>query len=236
MPRPPAKNPRLNDRDYEIFQHIMRYRLSTREALHKLFFSDSEPNAVTKVTSRLTEHGFLNRFELYPPRTYFVLGPQAVRIMGVAPKKTKELGPQALIREYATLGFCCLGPQTRVRLTVREIQARNPYLLHKNLDSSHYYLDHDGETPRLGYIRVDYGGPPEHIIRKCRQDVEIRYPNQAFTSLMDEGRFLIAIVTGREEKVAAIHECLKRFEWKVRFRIEVLPDLVELIARFQSAI
>ena len=76
MSRPPTKTPRLGDRDYEIFEHLTRYHITTREVLRRLFFSDSEENAVTKVTSRLTLHGYLNRYELYPPRTYFVVGPR----------------------------------------------------------------------------------------------------------------------------------------------------------------
>jgi hypothetical protein len=235
MPRPPAKNPRLVDRDYEIFQHVMRYHMTTREVLHRLFFSDSEENAATKVTSRLTLHGFFNRYDLYPPRTYFLLGPQAARIMGVSPKKTKEFGPQALVREYATLAYCCLAPEPRTRLTVREIQQRHTQLLQPKLDSSHYYLDNDGQKTRLAYIRVDYGGPPEHIVRKCKEDIDARYSYPAFRELIDGGGFLIAIVTARDEKAAAIHDALKRHDWQnTRFRIEVVPDLVHLLTRFES--
>ncbi len=256
MPRPPAKNPRLNDRDYDIFEHILRYRLTTREVLHKLFFNDSEENAVTKVTSRLTEHGFLNRHDLYPPRTYFVLGPKAGRIMGVSPKKTRELGPQALIREYAMLIYCCMVPdavpphpltpqtdtpapsditkQRRGRLTVAELSTGFPSLLQRKLDSSHYYVDRVGDTTRLNYLRVDYGGPPEHLVRKARQDIQARLPHPAFRQLMDSGRFLLTILTGRKEKQAAIEQSLKDHEWPVEIRVDVLADLVELIARFQG--
>jgi hypothetical protein len=82
---------------------------------------------------------------------------------------------------------------------------------------------------------VDGGGPPDHIVRKCREDLERRYEHQPFRELIDSDRFLIAIVTGREEKSLAIHECLKRHSWPIRFRIDVVPDLVQLIARFQHA-
>lgn len=64
MTRKRTRNPRLSDRDYELFEHIMRYHLTTREVLHRLFFSDSDENAVTKVTSRLVLHGYLSRYEL----------------------------------------------------------------------------------------------------------------------------------------------------------------------------
>jgi hypothetical protein len=235
MARPPTKNPRLADRDYEMFHHVMRYHMTTREVLHRLFFSDAEENAVTKVTSRLVRHGYFNRYELYPPRTYFVLGSLAASLMGISPKKTKEFGPQALIREFATLAYCCLAEQPRKRLMVRELQEHHSCYLQRNLDSSHYYLDNDGQTTRLAHIRVDYGGPPDHIVRKCKQDIDDRYAQESFRQLIDAGGFLVAIVTAREEKAAAIHEALKRHDWKnTRFRIEVVPDLVHLITRFEG--
>lgn len=234
MPRPPAKNPRLADRDYEILQHVMRYHLTTRDVLHRLFFSDSDPNAATKVTSRLILHGFLHRCELYLPKTYFIFGPNAAIIYGLSRQKIREFGPQALVREYGTLAYCCLSSQPRVRLTVSEIQKRHPELLNAKLDSSHYYLDNDGEVTRLAYIRVDHGGPPDHIVRKCKEDLQQRYAYKAFTDLIDHDRFMIAIATGTAEKAAAIHEAVKRHDWRNRFRIEVVEDLIHLIARFQG--
>jgi len=119
---------------------------------------------------------------------------------------------------------------------VREIQERHPQFLQPKLDSSHYYLDNDGETVRLGYIRVDHGGPPDHVVRKCREDLEQRYEHQAFRELIDGGRFLIAVVTAREEKKHAIHEALGRHRWSIRFRIEVVSDLLHLITRFDSVV
>jgi hypothetical protein len=234
MTRKRTRNPRLSDRDYEVFQHIMRYRMTTREVLHRLFFSDSDENAVTKVTFRLVLHGYFKRYELYHPRTYFVLGPQAASILGLSRKKTEEFGLQKLIEEYGTLAFCCLAPEPRVRLSVRETRERHPQLLQGGVESSRYYLDNDGQTTRLGFIRVDFGDPPDHIARKCREDPESRCRHAAFKELIDSDRFLIALVTAREEKAAAIHECLKRHTWPNRFRIEVVPDLVHLLTRFEG--
>ena len=234
MPRPIAKNPRLVDRDYEILQHLGRYHITTREVLHRLFFSDSEENAVTKVTSRLTLHGFLNRYELYFPRTYFTLGPQATLLLGATPKKCHELGPQALIREFGTLAYCCLSQESRTRLTVSEIRERHPQLLQHGFDSSHYYLDNDGETTRLAHIRVDYGGGLEHIVRKCHDEIETRYESAVFKQIIDNDRFLVAIVTAHQDKVNAIHEAVKRQKWPCRFRIEAVPDLANLITRFEG--
>ena len=168
MARRITKHPRLVDRDYEILDHLRRYRMTTREVLHRLFFSDSELNAVTKVTSRLVDHGFLNRYELYSGRSYFVVGPESAKLFGLSPKKCKAIGTQALPREYGILLYCCMASTPRERLLVSELQQKIPNFTGKRSDCGHYYLDHDGENVRLAHIRVDQGGPPDHVVRKCR--------------------------------------------------------------------
>jgi len=221
---------RLVDRDYEIFDHVMRYRLTTREVLHRLFFSDSEPNAVTKVTSRLTRSKFLNRYELYPSRSYFTLGPKSASFLGVAYKRTRDLGPLAKAREFGVLSYCCLSEQLRERLAVRELSERHPDLLQGGLDNSHYYLHNDGNVTRLAYIRVDLGGSVDHILRKCRDDITARLRFDSFEHLMNNDRFAIAIVTGRKEKVARIRDATdQRKDWPVAFYVEAVPELVELV-------
>lgn len=223
--------PRLGPRDNDIFEHLGRYRLTTREVLHRLFFDELELNAVTKVTSRLCRDGFLNRFELYPSHSYFVLGGEGARVLGVTKKRTEAMGVQSLPIEYATLAYCTAKPG-RERLTRQELQEHHPQYLAPGIDASHYYLDHDGEKARLAYIRVDCGGSADHVVRKCRGDLEERQEHPPFAELIGRGQFLIAVVTGRAEKAAAIHEALKRHSWPIRFRIEVIPELVGLIPRF----
>ena len=234
MPRKPTRRPRLNERDFEIFDHLRRYRITTSEILHGLFFSDSQPNAVTKVTTRLVKHGYLNSFELYAPRKYFTIGPKAAHLMGISLNHTKKPGPQALIQDYGTLEFCFRGDDPRERLLVREIHERDPALLARRLTSNRYYLDHHTDTVRLGFIRVDFAGELSHLMRKCRQDVDRRYEHQSFRELIDNGCFLIALVTAREERKDDIHAALRRYEWPIHFRIEVVPNLVHLLARFQK--
>lgn len=226
-----SARPRLGDRDFEIFEHVMRYRMTTREALHRLFFADSELNAVTKVTSRLTDHGFLNRYELYPGRSYYTLGPKSASFLGIPIKKTRDLGPLAKAREFGVLSFCCLSNQLRERLTVQELAQRHPDLLLGGLDNSHYYLDRQEEVTRLAYLRIDLGGSIDHVLRKCREDIAARQGIAAFDHLLSLDRFLIAIVTGREEKAERLRTAAQAFShWPVRFRIEAVADLVELVS------
>lgn len=230
-----TKHPRLVDRDYEILDHLRRYRLTTREVLQRQFFSDLELNAVTKVTSRLVDHGFLNRYDLYSGHSYFVIGPEATKLFGVSPKKCKPLGTQALPREYGILLFCCMAETPRERLLVSELQKKLPDFTGKHTDCGHYYLDHDGSMVRLANMRVDQGGPPDHVARKCRDDLEMQMRHTPVRTLVEQDRFMVAIITATDEKAAAIKEALKRHTWPVRFRVEPVPQLAELLARYSNS-
>ena len=222
---------RLGDRDYDIFAHIMKYRMTTREVLHRLFFADSDLNAVTKVTSRLVTHKYLNRHSLYEPRTYFTLGPEAASLFALSGRKTVALGSQSLPRELGMLNFCCLSDTPRERLRVAEVREQYPTIVAKKVDSSSYYLDHDGKKTRLAYMRVDHGGPTSHVLRKCRSDVRVRQNHAPLQELIETDRFLIAVITAHEEKKQMIEHALRQQSWRVQFRIEVVSDLAHLLTR-----
>lgn len=227
-----TKNPRLVDRDYDILDHLTRYRLTTRDVLHQLFFDDSEINAVTKVTTRLTEHGFLKKYEWATGRNYFVIGQEAARIMGVSPRKCKPIGPQAFPMELATLMFCCLQEPRRERLKVAELNRQFPDLLARKLDNSHYYLDHCPDGPvRLAYIRVDQGGTRDHIARKCEKDIRDRQYIPSFRELVETDRFMIAVITATQEKAQLIRQTLAKRSWPIRFRVEVVKELALVLPR-----
>jgi hypothetical protein len=232
MSTSPSRRPRLGPRDNDIFEHVLRYRLTTRDVLHRLYFADAEPNAVTKVTSRLCKHALLSahRFETFPSRSYYALGPEGARLLGVSSKRAKPLGVQALPIEFATLMYCA-ADSGRERLTRRELEEHHPHYLVPGVDAGRYYLDREGETTRLAYIRVDCGGAVDHVVRKCRGDLEERQGHASFASLIERGQFLIAVVTGREEKATAIREAIRRHQWPIRFRVEVVPELLQLMPR-----
>ena len=236
-----ANNFRLSERDYDIFEHLSRHRMTTREILHKLFWEDSSINAVSKVTSRLVRFGFLNRYELYPPRPYFGAGPQAARLVGIFPDRCKPIGVQDLPIELGILDFCCAVKPVRDRLKVSELAQHDPRLLKKNLASNRYYIDVDHvegneEKRRLGYIFVDCGGEPTHVARKCDHLIEQRYKHEAFRERIDQDRFVITIVTACEEKRDAINDALDRRTWPhpVPFRFHVTPDLAHLVFRLKT--
>jgi hypothetical protein len=232
MARRRTKHPQLRDRDWEVLEHVARYHMSTPEVLHRLFWDDDDGRtAVTKVTSRLTDHGFLNRHDFVRTRSYFTLGPKGTRSLGIPQKRANPLGPQALCQAYGVLGFCCLKEEERERLLVREIQEINPGYLHRGVEAGPYYLETENERASLAFIRVDGGGSAEHVARKCKEDVQKREKVPALRELIGQGRFVIAVVTAevpKDAKAAEIRDAVQRQKLPIRVRVESVPDLFEL--------
>ena len=228
----PSHNPRLQERDEDILEHVRRYRLSTPEVLHRLFFDDSERNAVTKVTTRLTELKFLENHPLFGANRYFTLGSLGARAMGRTQKNVGPLGPQALYRDFGALEFFCRANPPRTNFTVSEL-ARDPKfapLLARKIDSSHYYLDVEDGVNRLGYLWVEGGGPIEHIVRKVQQKIiDPRMSVPILANYIQTRRFVVAVVTCTEAKRALIADALRQIATPAHFRIEVVPDLIQLL-------
>lgn len=221
--------PRFSDRDSDILEHVVRYRMTTREVLHKLFFSDSEPNAVTKVTSRLVRNRFLTRFDLHSGKSYYSVGPNAARIYGYTQRKCKQLGPQALVENYAILQYCMQGNTPRERLHVSELQVHLGSLTGKNLELSKFYIDTEDGIPMLACMRVEHGSDVAHTVRKCRADLEQLARHSKIHQLIQHQRFLMAIIASTQAKVEGIKTSIARQTWPIRIRVEAVPDLLPLV-------
>lgn len=230
MARRPRHNPRLQDRDYDILEHVDRYRLTTPQILHQLFFSDSDRNAVTKVTSRLCTDEFLAVHPLYGSNVYFTLGRRGAKLFRLAAGRVGAIGPQALYRDFGVLHFCCQAPTPREKLRFSDIQQKYPQAIAKGLDSSHYYVDHHDGISRLAYIWVEAAGTVAHITHKIRHDIiEHRRHVPVLRQLIDEGRFAVAIITYSDDKRAAIIDALRQVPTSAAFRVEVVPELRHLL-------
>jgi len=232
MARRQTRNPQLRDRDWEILEHVARYHMSTPDVLHRLFWeSDDGRTAVTKVTSRLTDHGYLSRHDFIHPKSYFGLGPNGTKALGIPKSRSKHLGPLALCSSYGVLAYCCLREERQERLTVRELLEFNADYVQKKIESSPYYLHTTDGRTSLAYIRVDGGGSVDHVVRKCKRDFQRRAKLPAFRELIAQERFDIAVVTGavpQDAKAKEIREALSRQKLPVRFHVVSVPDLVEL--------
>lgn len=204
-------------RDKEILDFIIRYRLGTNASLHKAIFADQSINAVTKVTARLCASGFLRRYPLLPPETYFRIGPEAVRQLGISPRRTEPLGPQSLPSDYAVLLYATHTTKSRRRLTSDELADYMPWLPDE-LRRAPYCLMDDG---RLELVRVDLGGSPQHVARKAAADISARLEVPELTNLVAAGRFQLAILTTTNDKSRLITSAIETQGWSQTVRIHM---------------
>lgn len=222
----------LTGRDQQILEHVFRHRMTTNGVLHKLFLRNRQPNAVTKITSRMCRECLLAKHPLHHPRVYYTLGPRGAQQLGVTSHRTCPLGPQALPTEFGALAYAALGPAYHQRLTTTEVGAHFPWLPEPLLDFPHC-LDTSAQPPVLELIRVDLGGTPDHVARKCDGDIQARRQYREFQRLLDEKRFRLVVVTSSSHKAAAIRSALDQHLWPdgLQIHLAVVTQLLFLHAR-----
>lgn len=220
---------RLLDRDYEILEHLMTYRFTTREVLHRQFFADSELNAVSKVTTRLTKSEHLTRHEPVGNLVYFSLGKRGAKLFGAPARCAEKPGPQTLYTQLGILGYCFGEKPQRTRLRVATLLEKHPALLKKGVDSSQYVVDASTTPSLLSYVRIDGGGQNDHVLRKIDADIKCRLEIPLCASLMQSGRFQIACVTFTEEKQKELERKIPAQNFPCAVTVEVVPILSDLL-------
>ena len=231
----PAPRTRHQQRDRAILDHVARHRITIRRLLRQLFFPGTNPAAATKVTTRLCRHGRLARHVLCHPRVYFTLGPREARDRGLSPSRAEPLGPQALPSEYAAVAYATFGAVMHRRLTTDELAALFPWTPPALAEVPHC-LDESGQPPVLERIRVDLGGTPDHVARRCDADLADHRRLREFSTLLTQRRFRLVVVTGTPQKAVAIKEAIGRHAWPegLRVHLAVVPDLLLLTARLND--
>jgi hypothetical protein len=223
---------RLTARDRDIIEHVVRDRISTNEVIQHRFFDRAHATSVTRTTARLCAAGWLSAFPLIYPTNYFIPGKLAASAYGLPVGRTYPLGPQALPSEYAVLEYTAASASQVRRLYVEELQTQVPWYRPEWMLAPHCRRDADEKTT-LELIRVDLGGPPDHIARKCRRDVGLRREATEFDELVARGEFSLVILTGSTNKAAAIQTALDQHLWPepLSFRIAVFMSLIPLLPR-----
>jgi hypothetical protein len=223
---------KLTTRDYEILQHLLRYKVASREMFHRALFSKVSLNAVTKVVTRLVANGWLKRHPFLVASCYFTLTERAARLFGLPDAAIERPMPSRdIIAEYATAAYCCLGDKPRKRLTREEIEVDYAHLHFDQLDVEHYYLDPSFRPELLGQVFVDEGSTPAPFLECCRNDVATRCKRAAFRKQVQGGGFRLTILTAVPEKAAVLKAGLKKIQWPEGLRTEVVavPGLINAV-------
>ncbi len=225
---------RLSGRDFAVLHHVLRYRLTTIAALCRTVLPGLSANAAGKIVNRLCAAGYLQKYDMVHPGKYYVLGDQGVRLLGAGGHRTVSLGPQSLPTEYAVLAYATLGQHQRRRLTSDEVSLRCPGLKRSLADAPHC---EDPTRGVLELVRVDLGGPVDHVVRKCHRDLVRRYRFPHFARLVTQGEFRLAVITTTSAKAAAIRQSLDRRDWPggLMIHFSVIPELLTIMTSHSNA-
>ena len=220
---------RISERDRRIVEHVARYRLTTVEVLRRTVIGGLSANAVSKVANRLCDSGLLQKFTLLHPTRYYLLGEAGAKALGVGLHRTAPLGPQSLPMEYAVLAYSTLSKHPRQRLTSDEVQKLCPWFPTAFVEAPHCFEE---QQQILELIRIDLGGPADHVARKCSADVNERRRIREFDQYITSGHFRLVVVTATKEKSAAIRQALDRHDWPSGFALHpsIVPQLLSLTA------
>lgn len=218
----------ITDRDNEILKHVARYKLTTPDALRRLFFADAKPGGEKNVLRRLVGE-YLQTQPLFGKRVYYQLTSLAAKTLGESDESATPFGPQALVRLFGVMGFCCLG-KTIIQVFTRGefIKAFPTFAESLDLGQTHFYLDYDGRTTRLGQILVEQGGEYQRIINKCRKIVERGREITGFQEIIADELFVIAIILAEDSKREILYTQIQKNPLPIWCRVEVLSDLGKL--------
>jgi hypothetical protein len=231
MKNPTRRLRRFSDRDRGIIEFTARYRIATKEVLHRLFFDENEPNAVTKVVQRLCDEHWLRKYPLVYPSQYLIPGKRTAQALGLPNARTLPLGPQSLPTEFAILQYATDDAEVG-RLTPDELVVLHPWFRDEWLTATHC-LRRSDQMQIVELLRVDLGGPADHVARKCHADIQARTTLPQFETLVNDSLFRVVVVTATTDKAASIQLALQGHLWPagLRFHFAVVPQLLPLLPR-----
>ena len=218
---------RIKSADLAVLQHVSRYRLTTPRILTSASMPETiDEGAAEAILDELASNRWLAKLPLAPTGClgdYYQLTEKAAAKLGCDPKTAQSLKREGRIACYAVASFCCSQKTFRRLFTKDEFIKAFGELWYPG-QPVRYYLE-PGETkrPKLAFLKVDDGGQGQwdRLIDSCmrflRQRTDVnrvashyRLQTEAFSQLVNRGRFQISVLTSLPEKQRAIELELER--------------------------
>lgn len=215
----------------DILAHIRAFRMTTMPVLQRLFFADQDVEAVRSWKRRLRRAGLIDTAPFIGSDRYIHLTVAGWKKLGDEPPKGRTtLTAFPLARQYGMLAFCCLLVTVQRKLTGQEFIEKFPALADNALPKHYYYVDKDTQPQRLGFIYVDHGRRAQRIHQRYRDIVRQRFNHPRWREdVLNRDRFIVAIVTAKPQKKKLIEEVFGEQKRLVPYRVEAVPDLIDLI-------
>jgi hypothetical protein len=222
------------DPQRKLLEHLRRYRISTASIIASQVCGNSE-NATKKLILRSRE--YLASDPLGPKTVYYRLTPAGAKLIGAPEEIARPLGPQALPKTLAILGFCA-GSAIRERYTRNEFIEDLPELAKDLLGRDYhtdFFVDFDGQDARLGQIVVDLAGDYKKLISKCRVRLREYLDLASVRDIVADGLLTFAIIVAEEEKAQAIRLALKEKPLRARVIVETSAELQKCPIQYGGA-
>lgn len=221
----------LGKRDRLILADAIRYRLMTNDFMRGRYLSQVLPNAVVKITGRLVRQGWLNAFTLIDRQQYFVPGARLTKLYGLPASRSRPLGPQSLATSYAIAKYCFTAGFSVQPANDDELISAFPWM-ESSMLSGNQAIEDSPPAPTLRLLRIDLGGTPEHIAKKCTSDLASRQTNSSFNELVAQKRFVLVAIAARPTKQELIQKAIAKRQWPkgMRFQVFVVPELAQFLS------
>ncbi len=226
-----SRRQQLGKRDRAIVADVIRYRLTTNELIHQRYLPQANINAVTKITSRLTAAGWLQRHTLVGSQLYFVPSRTACRHFALSISRCRPMGLQTLATSLSIAQYCQTLSQGYRLVDSGDLELYWSWIPPK-LRRFPYAMLPGADAVQLRPIRVDLGGTPEHVATKCAHDIKLRQQVGGFRALLSERRLVYVVLTSTDTKKDLIKSAIQNRDWpdNTRFEVVEIPDLCWLLS------
>ena len=201
-----------------VKRHVERYRITTVDAVHRLFYAGKSRDAAKKALNRMVDADDLASVPI-GKRTFY-------QIHGTAP-----LTSQPLWERFAVLTFCVMREPAQKRLTPQEFTELFPEFQNAPGISpahQHYFLPLAG-SPRLARALVDSDADADRVARKCRETLRDASNTPGLVQLLDARLFVIAVLFAEQAKADTVAAILREQKLGAVFQFHVIPELNDLL-------
>ena len=180
----------LSARDFDVLEHIARYRVGTMQSLKNTVFQGKSINVVGKVTRRLVRQGWLTQHQTGSFFFVFTLSRKTCCLMDLPVELApKEINADALVTDYGILNYCCGEGQDRNRLTRDELRESYASYCEADPGGGRFLLDGGFRPAKLGLMWVDRCGDLEAFVAECRKEWEAQWARPAFRDAVGRSGF-----------------------------------------------
>lgn len=234
----------LDNEDAARLDHVHTFRITSFEALHRLFFKGRSIDAAKAWVYKMRDAGYLLTADKAIGLNAAIYLTRSARqqVYGERVRKPNPyLSENELPVAYGILWYCCLGPSVIDKLDGRRFAETFPELttpgpadrIDNNLPTDRYYLDDAYSPRRLGYVHVDTGQWAPRIRGRYYGIIKDRYRFQAWRRFIEEDeRFAVTILTGDTptgRKKLDIEKALGPGHPAVPYRVVAVPGLLDLL-------